>query len=117
MTVKVIAIIDGHHKASMTNDLALVQGHVDFTPQGGMLREFTALVQRKDSWLLSDVVKDLHKSFDEIIDWLTSENQSARRTLDIHPDAAITKDNVEFVYLVLHNGMSYPIATRAKNHD
>lgn len=117
MSIKVIAIIDGHHKASMTEDLALVQGRVDFSPQGGPIREFTALVQRQSSWLLSDVVTELIKSFDEVIDWLTCENQSARRTLDIHPDAAVTKDNVDFVYLVLHNGMSYPIATRAKNHD
>lgn len=115
MSSKVIAIIDGHRKASMTNNLALVQGHIDFTPQGGPVREFTALVQREGSWLLKDVVTDLQKSFDEIIDWLTSENQSARRTLDIHPDAAVTKDNVEFVYLVLHTGMSYPIATRDHN--
>lgn len=72
MSIKVIAIIDGHRKASITNDLVLLHGHVDFTPQGGEIREFTALVRRKDSWLLKDVVTELHESFDEVIDWLTS---------------------------------------------
>jgi hypothetical protein len=112
MSAKIIAIIEGQQNASVLPSLIVIHGHVDFKAQGGREKPFTALFQNDQAWKLQDATQGWDQVTTEILDWLNSEDQMVRIVLGIHPDAAVTSDNLHLTRLMMSTGMAYPIQRR-----
>lgn len=112
MSGKIIAIIEGQQNASVLPALIVIHGHVDFKAHGGSEKPFTALLQNDQAWKLQDVTQGWDQVTPQVLEWLNSDDQMVRVLLGIHPDAAITIDNLHLTRLIMSTGMVYPIKRR-----